>query len=564
MRTILLFTLALLVFPIASNSQSPLIERTIDFARTTEVHDMKKSPTGQWFMAGNCWYQNTLDLEYAIRTNSLFEMERVSNLTTVNSQHLGLTLTSDTNVIVGSWDNVWCDVGWFSSAYKLNQNLDTIWTRGLLTSGHPMDIGDSSIIFFRDNGMSRVFTDGTIDQDHDLAYESIGSGSIFADAVVTGYKEFIVAGETGIIKYSADTLFTFPTEIQSWSSFHTNRDWQQLESGPNGGFFAISDFELFRFDSDFVGLDTLDLLTTIFEFFDPAACILQSSSDAVYLLGIANSEPSMIAKLDHNFNVQWIDTLPYGAYNPVNLFWDTSGQLIFLASEGHFGSSNAVVFEIDPMTGAMPSFSSDVAVTSAWLFDSVLTPNLKQVHFKCVVENRGSDTIHSFFLNFNSPGGWMCYGDYYYEEFDSLTLLPGASDTFDLGMKTIAWYSGLNLNFNFCVFATSPNHHYDRNILDNYSCVAINYVNVNPAIASLPVVVYPNPSNGIIQISIPNELKNEEWEITIFNAEGKRLLSQEINRDEPISLVGINAGLLFYQLSLNGIPARSGKIILNE
>lgn len=70
---------------------------------------------------------------------------------------------------------------------------------------------------------------------------------------------------------------------------------------------------------------------------------------------------------------------------------------------------------------------------------------------------------------------------------------------------------------------------------------------IEPTTASFAVKLYPNPNEGTFWVELPDNLK--EWEVAIFDAQGKRVLQQKHSRSpvnrERISLkVGSGTYLL--------------------
>ncbi len=72
--------------------------------------------------------------------------------------------------------------------------------------------------------------------------------------------------------------------------------------------------------------------------------------------------------------------------------------------------------------------------------------------------------------------------------------------------------------------------------------------------------IYPNPSTGIFQLQVPEHFKGE-FEISIYNLEGRTIFNETQAIETPIDLSGIEAGI--YNISVrNETQAWSEKIVL--
>lgn len=73
--------------------------------------------------------------------------------------------------------------------------------------------------------------------------------------------------------------------------------------------------------------------------------------------------------------------------------------------------------------------------------------------------------------------------------------------------------------------------------------------------------IYPNPTNGFISVSIPNDGSNSK--IAIYNSLGQTILEQNINQSNAtLSLENLNSGVYFYKIA-SANATQTGKIIKN-
>lgn len=105
-----------------------------------------------------------------------------------------------------------------------------------------------------------------------------------------------------------------------------------------------------------------------------------------------------------------------------------------------------------------------------------------------------------------------------------------------------------------------PTFQYGYGIPDFQLAIANAALDVNEATSS-NFVVYPNPTKGIISISIPNGFDNSK--IAIYNSLGQTILEQNINQSNAtLSLENLNSGVYFYKIA-SANATQTGKIIKN-
>nr|MBP6759477.1 T9SS type A sorting domain-containing protein [Flavobacterium sp.] len=72
-------------------------------------------------------------------------------------------------------------------------------------------------------------------------------------------------------------------------------------------------------------------------------------------------------------------------------------------------------------------------------------------------------------------------------------------------------------------------------------------------------LVYPNPTNDSVSVTLPNEPNVKT--IAVFNILGQKVLEKTISTQSPtISLKNLNSGIYFYKIESNNF-SKNGKII---
>lgn len=77
------------------------------------------------------------------------------------------------------------------------------------------------------------------------------------------------------------------------------------------------------------------------------------------------------------------------------------------------------------------------------------------------------------------------------------------------------------------------------------------------------VKIYPNPAKDLLYIDLKNYETEKDYKILILNAEGKKLISHDLNSEKKINISMLSAGIYFYQLQQNGHIHSTGKFIKN-
>jgi hypothetical protein len=74
------------------------------------------------------------------------------------------------------------------------------------------------------------------------------------------------------------------------------------------------------------------------------------------------------------------------------------------------------------------------------------------------------------------------------------------------------------------------------------------------------IEIFPNPTNGILNINFDNDFLNSTFELT--NAIGEVILKQELNnKQNHINIETITTGIYFYKINKNGLNIKIGKVL---
>ncbi|MBL7787968.1 MAG: T9SS type A sorting domain-containing protein [Chitinophagales bacterium] len=80
--------------------------------------------------------------------------------------------------------------------------------------------------------------------------------------------------------------------------------------------------------------------------------------------------------------------------------------------------------------------------------------------------------------------------------------------------------------------------------------------------AAMPIKVYPNPSNGLVNVILPDSY-NGDVQLSLYSVDGKSLLNQKLySGSNTLYLQTMQAGLYYYLIQLDGNVVERNKLIL--
>ena len=84
------------------------------------------------------------------------------------------------------------------------------------------------------------------------------------------------------------------------------------------------------------------------------------------------------------------------------------------------------------------------------------------------------------------------------------------------------------------------------------------YVNSVPEAYRVELSVYPNPFSTYVSFNISGNYN--EIILEIFDIQGRKIISKEIKNGENVNMEGLNTGMYFYNLTIDG-EKLNGKLI---
>ena len=91
--------------------------------------------------------------------------------------------------------------------------------------------------------------------------------------------------------------------------------------------------------------------------------------------------------------------------------------------------------------------------------------------------------------------------------------------------------------------------------------ISFAYSPVNVTSAPQPdaemVSIYPNPCSEFVTVSFPDNYTKVSFEL--FDVQGRKLISKDIDSNEKVSLIGLNSGMYLYNLNMDG-KIQKGKL----
>jgi len=188
---------------------------------------------------------------------------------------------------------------------------------------------------------------------------------------------------------------------------------------------------------------------------------------------------------------------------------------------------------------------------------------------KFILKNNGPDTI--------KPGDnyeiKITFSNINYNPFKgnfSKVLKPQEIDTVNFPLK-MTWDTDVS-NINFCAFLTllasvedSIRKETGSLVLNNKSCVIVNHISKLNITSTIPenIIIYPNPSTGIIKLKNISEY-GSNIEMRIFNQAGQKV--KEFNtltliNSDFLDLSDLKKGLYFIEFK-SSIGIYKGKLLI--
>jgi len=289
-------------------------------------------------------------------------------------------------------------------------------------------------------------------------------------------------------------------QAYNWNAFG-NPHWHPL--GDRIILLAQPTNEFFIYTMDIEGLNPKQL-TTAFSI-DPH---WSHSGDKIVFIGI-NADPT-----------------PFPSFDDFEVF--TADYDI-----GQNSLSNIQQLTDDTRRDHDPCFSPD---DSQIAFSSASNINLSVAHLTLIdlQGNNRIDLVNDETTN-GGPLNWGSDGKIYYHNvnFNFIPFSPFTAKSFEVSTST-----------NFDLFP-SVSEGYISPFYFNNQIVEVDELHKEQA----QVVIYPNPSNGILFVDSPDQSSKT---IKVFSSEGKRLLEESFNQSKELDISAFKEGVLFYQIITEG------------
>lgn len=140
--------------------------------------------------------------------------------------------------------------------------------------------------------------------------------------------------------------------------------------------------------------------------------------------------------------------------------------------------------------------------------------------------------------------------------FSTEGLAPGNSDTVFFNPIKL-YYSGYNVQRDFCIWLDSPNYKTEINFTNNHYCSNYTYSSVKDLNAE-KFALFPNPTNDVVHITQDNVLLNSSY--TIMSMDGKVVMQNNLTVNE-IDLSDLPTGIYLVNILSNGESLGVKKIV---
>ncbi|MCX6294678.1 MAG: T9SS type A sorting domain-containing protein [Bacteroidetes bacterium] len=216
------------------------------------------------------------------------------------------------------------------------------------------------------------------------------------------------------------------------------------------------------------------------------------------------------------------------------------------------------------------SFSLEAELTINPFFGNNSGPVFNQVPILC-------DTIG--IIGYYNPLAVDSDGDSLFYEFItplanggfvSSYTLPYANNTFTIDTGTVTW----NTPAAICQYIFDIRITEWRNIAGTYYSIGKTIQEVSSIVTpylgvldiysqNTSVTIFPNPSNGLINLTIENGLTNQQYQITICNSIGQIVKTIDITTNSSLIVESeLAPGIYFYSLSNKYLLLNKGKFVI--
>lgn len=528
-------------------SQTPAFEKCFEPIFNSGFNSISHDSSGYFYTVGSSY--NGIDYSapgifMKLDRSGNFQFEK--NFYFNDETYFKQILTApDGNLIV--FGNIsGCDYGVSAGLVaKFTPAGDTLWVKSINTQ--PTGVTADNI--FRSgtalhNGNILFNADSTIyalNNSSDSLFTIITSNPIFS--VTDGLNENIIYGnQFGILVLDSAGLQINFVAFASPVTY--------LKLLPDSTYLVLSANTLFKIDTTYNILNQFDLTSLNFL----VANIVVDSGK----INLSNAQASNFAFFDLNlqltdsFQMQLTDVI-------VNSFAISDSTIMVAGAE--FSRNNHAYLKAYSTTGDHTYYSTDLALTDV-SFDttyvdqpSPLPSGVYRIKFVCriIVQNTGTDTIHSFYINAESTISGPCGTGKYLKVIDNVNLAPGQSMSIPLDIINeygIA-ISNFPYSYEFCPWLSCPNFKTDKDHSNDYLCDTAIF-QAPTAIEEITgtdiVSIYPNPFDSEISIELKNE-ENLNSTYEIYDVLGEKKMSGKLmQKVKQIDFSEMPSGVYFLNI----------------
>ena len=383
-----------------------------------------------------------------------------------------------------------------------------------------------------------------------LEIDALEGSSFFAQSIVTDNSTRLA-----IVAISRAALLTFSDSIPilvAEENVAMGRDISYLPS--DDAFIVMGLKKLYKLDGNNMEKEnTINIENWGFPH------RIQCTNDKVYVLFYKDEAFSIIV-FDHLLNfVEEFDLSP--AYNNPTDFIIQDDRLVItgyanasLSGHSYFllyenlgsdffvrsyelgqGSLSDIDISLDAIT------CSDTTVSINEDFSCSNTSGIMSLYFSGIqveVTNHSDSVLNSIVLNTgNNNCSFICpSASTLSKSFNNLSLQPGQSTVLTFGDYNTSLVP-YQENYEFCIWASSPNGMLDDDFTDNVTCMPVDVTTIvsthTPQQAYEHIEVYPNPATDVLHIKTSRSIPGNTT-ISVTNLMGEKLISVETQHNQQV------------------------------
>lgn len=300
-------------------------------------------------------------------------------------------------------------------------------------------------------------------------------------------------------------------------------------------------------------------------------------NDTIYACGynLLDSN-SFVLLLDTNLNLIAIKVNNTTRVKPVSIAYED--KISILINSNSYPSQNGIIGVYSFQKNEDYVFSEDIGVTEV-LVDSgyvtyttmfypptnsyVYSMNTKYYKARAVVMNHGVIPVAKLQINSLTYPYGFCGNSFFVKPIDSLNLLPGQTDTLNIGWITsdVSMMPQPSLPTTFpaslCLNTSIPNQKHDKNSNNDGVCtnVSLQVIGLKEMKEEISLNLFPNPVNNMLSIKTDAFIA----QIIIQDVAGRKVEQWELNKvnECEINLSNLESGIYFIEIeTTKGIVVR--------